>query len=428
MTSATNENLRRILTNLASVDGQATDAAADDNPKPNQQVLLRRPQPTYKKIYAQESLRAEFFSALVDHLVNFEQINLPMWLSQRIAWFYLNEFFDKTVRLDFSADSETLIEKASVIIYVKQNLLNIINEWLSRANLLSPTRASTNSTFSFDKPTILYDEFGIRNKRRTMEDKTFVLENVTTPDAALVSVYALFDGHCGVECAEFVSKHLPIDIIDQYSKTDCEHFDSLAFFRSVFNETNEKFNKVAANESSIRSGSTACVCLLTEKNRTRRLHVAWCGDSQFCLIKNGRVDFVNEPHKPSSESERARIEAVGGYVTCASGTWRINDTLAVSRSFGDCEFQGAGGLTCEPDVRTIELDGSEDYLILGCDGLFEHISLDAELCSFIDEAAVMSTISNNEAEKSPNLAELLVNRAKENGSSDNISAIFVRLK
>jgi serine/threonine protein phosphatase PrpC len=163
----------------------------------------------------------------------------------------------------------------------------------------------------------------------------------------------------------------------------------------------------------------------------------------MCLVKNNRIHFLTDTHKPSMESERARIEQAGGFVTCASGTWRVNDTLAVSRSFGDCSFQ-ASGLTCEPDVRTIELDGSEDYFILGCDGLFEHIAVDSSLSEFIEQAlggagggkegrgeeSDTDDRTNGETRdnNTPNIAELLVGRAKDNGSTDNISVIFVRLK
>ena len=51
----------------------------------------------------------------------------------------------------------------------------------------------------------------------------------------------------------------------------------------------------------------------------------------------------------------------------------------------------------------------------GCDGLWENANLN-EMTKLIEESKVSS------------LSEKLVNRAKECGSEDNISAIFVSLK
>ena len=172
-----------------------------------------------------------------------------------------------------------------------------------------------------------------------------------------------------------------------------------------------------ATDQSIKSGATACVCLLG----ARRLHVAWCGDSQLCLVKHRQVEFVTGTHKPNDDEERQRIEAAGGFVTNVGNTWRINDVLAVSRAFGDVAFAANGLVTCMPSTRIIELDGSEDFFIVGCDGLFEHVLMDDEFVQFVEECLATEQTQSN-------VAEALVNKAKSNGSTDNITAIFVKLK
>jgi serine/threonine protein phosphatase PrpC len=146
------------------------------------------------------------------------------------------------------------------------------------------------------------------------------------------------------------------------------------------------------------------------------LSVAWCGDTQFCLVKNGKIDFLSLSHSPENEDERKRIEKSGGSVSNVSNVWRLNGSLGVARSFGDVDYQ-AYGLTSDPDFKSLVLDGSEDYFIIGCDGLWDSIDLE-KLCESIYE-------QRNNVE---NMAEYLVKLAKENGSSDNISAIFVLLK
>lgn len=181
------------------------------------------------------------------------------------------------------------------------------------------------------------------------------------------------------------------------------------------------------------------------------LHVAWCGDTQCILVKqSGRVAFVSGAHKPNSELEKRRIEASGGSVSFQSSAWRVNGSLAVARSFGDVDYQSCG-VTCEPDVRSIALDGTEDFLVIGCDGLWEGLVGEEDMIggggsgsggSTLPSSSSSSSSANkhqwvswvydevhrSSASTSVNPAEMLVRKAKENGSSDNITAVFICLR
>jgi serine/threonine protein phosphatase PrpC len=95
------------------------------------------------------------------------------------------------------------------------------------------------------------------------------------------------------------------------------------------------------------------------------LYVSWCGDTQMCLMDtHGNVKLVNQPHKPNSPNERSRIEQLGGQVDYVSNDWRVNNSLSVSRSFGDISHKKF--IIAEPDVLDFYLDENTDhYLILG---------------------------------------------------------------
>lgn len=285
-----------------------------------------------------------------------------------------------------------------------------------------------------------------------MEDRTAIYENVNLLSNAIASdqlaidldaslssaqsatvigqptaLVGVFDGHCGADCAQYVCTHLPMSIIKHPNLNTALESSNDSLIRKLFHEcftsVNEQFSSKAKDES-MRSGSTAVVCLLSSRPGStstgfKRLTLAWCGDSQACLIKNGRVSFINDMHKPDSEKEKQRIEAHGGTVSFSSNAWRINGSLSVARSFGDVEYQ-SNGVICEPDVTSIHLDGTEDYLILGCDGLWECMSPD-DVCKFVYQLTLGgSTVLN--------IAEQLVKKARDNGSTDNITAIFVLLK
>lgn len=67
-----------------------------------------------------------------------------------------------------------------------------------------------------------------------------------------------------------------------------------------------------------------------------------------------------------------RIIEQGGSVLMLSGTWRVNGLLAVSRAIGDAKYKPH--VTGVPEIKTIPLDGNEDFLILACDGLWDFMS------------------------------------------------------
>ena len=75
---------------------------------------------------------------------------------------------------------------------------------------------------------------------------------------------------------------------------------------------------------------------------------------------------IMESHNPNKDEERARIEALGGFVE-HWGRWRVNGQLSVSRAIGDREHKPF--ISAKPDVTSIEMNGSEEFIIIGCDGL-----------------------------------------------------------
>merc|ERR1719499_2497734 len=84
---------------------------------------------------------------------------------------------------------------------------------------------------------------------------------------------------------------------------------------------------------------------------------------------------MSRDHKPTLKSERLRIRKAGGFVT-AEG--RVDGNLNLSRALGDFAYKKDKSLkpteqkiSCEAEVRHRELNGTDRYLLLGCDGIFE---------------------------------------------------------
>lgn len=97
------------------------------------------------------------------------------------------------------------------------------------------------------------------------------------------------------------------------------------------------------------------------------------------------------------------------------GTWRVNGTLSVSRAIGDAKEKKF--VIGEADVIKMDLDGSEDYLVLACDGVWDVVDGE-ELVECVNKHFL------NGGEKK-NTAKAIVEFAISEGSGDNLSVIIV---
>ncbi|CAN7987222.1 unnamed protein product, partial [Ixodes hexagonus] len=165
----------------------------------------------------------------------------------------------------------------------------------------------------------------------------------------------------------------------------------------------------------MKSGCTVVCCLVREQ---RHLYVGWVGDSQAMLARKGVALPLVNPHKPEREDERKRIEDLGGMVVMM-GIWRVNGSLAVSRAIGDAEHKPY--VISEPDVLSVELDGTEDFLVLGCDGLWDQLS-PQDVMNRVYQAVL------DDPDGAPYVSHALVQVARYLGSDDNITAIVVFLR
>lgn len=131
--------------------------------------------------------------------------------------------------------------------------------------------------------------------------------------------------------------------------------------REAFLVTDVSFLKKAKAEN-LNSGTTA-LCAIYRKTE-KKLYVGWCGDSQALIARIGNVRQIVKKHSPEDESERKRIEKLGGIVLFWGDSYRVNGALAVSRAIGDADYKPH--VSAEPEIECINLDGEEDFIVLGC--------------------------------------------------------------
>lgn len=314
--------------------------------------------------------------------------------------------------------------------------------------------------------------------RPTMEDRTIVIQNLMYPppdyyydgspketltELAFTTFAAVFDGHGGDECSNYLVDALPRHIRNQML-TDREalrqSIENGRGPRGLHTESGEdatseimrrilKTSYLRADKEFIspkiapQSGSTGATIVLFG----RRLFAANVGDSRVVLArKNGACLELTSDHKPSRPDEAARVRAAGGFILHK----RVMGELAITRAFGDKSFKmgikamleedadelgGAGGVSddatkdltaplvsAEPEIASIVLSHDDEFLLLACDGLFDVFkSQDAitfarqELIAHRGEPAEVARILSDQA--------IRVRRSR-----DNVSILIIVLR
>lgn len=131
------------------------------------------------------------------------------------------------------------------------------------------------------------------------------------------------------------------------------------------------------------AGCTANVALIVGND----LYVANAGDSRCVIAEAGKFEELSIDHKPDNEGEKARILKAGGSVF----NGRVNGNLSLSRAFGDFDYKLQNHLkkdeqliTATPEIKHKVLNSSSEFLILGCDGIWETLSTE-KITEFIRE-------------------------------------------
>jgi len=119
-------------------------------------------------------------------------------------------------------------------------------------------------------------------------------------------------------------------------------------------------------------GCTANVVLVDQQRK--KLFVANAGDSRCVMGRAGKAVEMSVDHKPESPTEIERIEKSGSTIT----EGRVDGNLNLTRSLGDLKHKNRPHLkpeeqaiTANPDTFEFDLDDQVDFVLMGCDGIWE---------------------------------------------------------
>lgn len=162
-------------------------------------------------------------------------------------------------------------------------------------------------------------------------------------------------------------------------------------------------SNVMRDTSPEAQGCTAVVVLVVgaQDGRPAKLYCANAGDSRAVMSRKGTVVALSEDHKPENDEETARITKAGGFVQNMPGGARVQGDLNLSRAMGDLRYKKPDHLppqeqilTAFPEVRSFERAVEDEFMVLGCDGIWERTG-NQEIVDFIHGQIKSSAASSS---------------------------------
>ncbi|KAJ6938158.1 protein phosphatase 2C 27 [Populus alba x Populus x berolinensis] len=251
--------------------------------------------------------------------------------------------------------------------------------------------------------------------KQYMEDEHVCIDNLVDHLSATTSAncpspgafYGVFDGHGGTDAASFVKNNILRFIVEDSHFPNCVE----KAIKSAFLKADYAFADDSALD--ISSGTTALTALIFG----RTLVVANAGDCRAVLGRRGRAIEMSKDHKPNCTSERLRIEKLGGVIYDGY----LNGQLSVARALGDWHMKGPKGSACplsaEPELQETNLTEDDEFLIMGCDGLWDVMSSQCAVT-----IARKELMLHNDPER---CSRALVREALRHNACDNLTVIVI---
>ena len=304
------------------------------------------------------------------------------------------------------------------------------------------------------------------------EDRVSVCSLVKKPSSSKmktwpkISYFAIFDGHGGEECSEFLKNNYMNYLIENANFP----FDIKLSMIESFQKIEDDFFKLKCKdnlEDSDKSGSCALVSVIFDN----KIYIANIGDSRAIMSIGGgtKVKQLTADQKPDNikEFERAlkygskiylddnddpdRDESKIEFIKDKAELEKMKEIkenskeekifrvypsdLAVMRTVGDIkakkkEFGGIPGTIINiPEVYIFDINSSDDFIVMGCDGIFDDLS-NQEIVN-----AAWTVFKHRATEKNYDIHELtqeacdlVIKFGLEKQTTDNLSCIIIGLE
>ncbi len=250
--------------------------------------------------------------------------------------------------------------------------------------------------------------------RPTMEDAHICVDSVKSTG---VGLYAVMDGHGGIEVADFVAENL-LNVLTNTESFIAEKYSEalVEAFIEVDKQLLSKHLKNKHGKSFIKCGCCTTAALVVGE----RLYIASAGDCRGILYDGTTMIPMSRDHKAGKSYEKERLAQTGGTLppTCPSRAFGDFGLKPVTLPLPTHTKQYTADLvTCIPEVQ--EQTISTGFVIIACDGVFDKLSNQEAV------DVVLKCKSNGQDAKQA--AETLVNTALEKKTKDNVSVCIIYL-
>lgn len=227
--------------------------------------------------------------------------------------------------------------------------------------------------------------------RNYNEDRVSIVVNIKKKSGwtgrwPVCSYFAVFDGHGGSLCADYLKENLHTQILDH------PHFptDVPKALKEGCRVIEREFCAFALKQTNVdRSGACALITIIVDNV----VYVGNVGDSRAFVVERGGkvIRPLSRDHKPEDPQEYERVVTNGGQVSKSNLFYNCKmpaevkerlrglpfrvypGGLSVSRSFGDvtAKNEDYGGnplvLVATPEIRSYNIDPLyTDFLFMGC--------------------------------------------------------------
>lgn len=252
------------------------------------------------------------------------------------------------------------------------------------------------------------DEFW--GPRTQMEDEHFAQKITFTigNESFTAEVFGVLDGHGGKEVATEVKKHFAEKLREELQKSTQPPNDPIIAnaMTKVLVQMGQEYTEKFGGFSGGGPGTCANIAFVFNQ----KAYVANIGDSRSIKIgSGGEVTAASLDQKP--EGLKPSIEKHGGGVIMG----RVGGKIAAARDIG---LQDIPGLIAQPKITSLPLQVG-DYLVIGCDGLWD-------VTSSKEVGEVVKNLSE-QGYTPEKIAQTLTMLARANRSTDNITVMVIRV-
>ncbi|KDP27977.1 hypothetical protein JCGZ_19057 [Jatropha curcas] len=290
---------------------------------------------------------------------------------------------------------------------------------VTRTEMMKEAAMESSAVKSF--PTIRSGSYADIGTRPSMDDEHIRIDDLSSYLGSFFkwpsAFYAVFDGHGGPDAATYIKRNAMRLFFEDAELPQTSDIDAV-FLEALVDSHRKAFLVADIALADERSVSSACgTTALTALVIGRHLLVANAGDCRAVLCRKGVAVDMSQDHRPSYLPERKRVEELGGYIEDEY----LNGYLSVTRALGDWDLKlplgAASPLIAEPDVRQLLLTEEDEFLIIGCDGIWDVIS-SQEAVSFVRRGL--------RRHDDPDLcARELVREASRLHATDNLTAVII---